>query len=73
MEPAVAERNWHPIETVERGVGTLLLRSGSGAIDPAYIGYQTDDGRWLAGDYEVQPAYFCRIPLFDAHDDGAAS
>jgi hypothetical protein len=65
--------NWRPIGEAERGIGPLLLRAGSGPSDPAYVGYQADDGRWFCGDTEVRPTHYCLIPQFDADDDGAAT
>ena len=67
------ERNWHRISEATKGIGTLLLRDAAGPSDPAYVGYQADDGRWLSGENEVHPTHYCEIPLFDADDDEAAS
>jgi hypothetical protein len=64
--------HWQPITKAPKGIGPLLLRSGSGPLDPAFVGYQADDGRWFSGDVEVRPAYYRDIPQFDA-DDGAAA
>jgi hypothetical protein len=69
----VAERNWHPIEAAPNGIGPLLLRSGSSSLDPVYVGYRSESGRWFSGDTEVRPTHYCEIPLFDADDDGAAA
>lgn len=70
----MAERNWHRIETAPKGAGPLLLRSGTGSLDPTYVGYQADNGRWFDNENrEVRPLYFCQIPMFDADDDGAAA
>jgi hypothetical protein len=63
--------SWQRIEAAKRGVGPLLLRDGTGPNDPAYVGYQADDGRWMFGDIETKPCYFCQVPPFDS-DDGAA-
>jgi hypothetical protein len=63
-----SERNWKPISSATKGVGDLLLRAGTGSIDPAYVGRQADDGRWFCGEVEVHPTHFCEIPLFDADD-----
>jgi hypothetical protein len=71
----MADRNWQRIDKAPKGIGPLLLRIGTGSLDPAFIGYQADDGRWFSGDSgdaEVHPLYWCAIPLFDADDDGAA-
>jgi hypothetical protein len=65
--------NWRQISEAPRGIGPLLLRAGSGPNDPAYVGYQADDGRWFSGDAEVHPTHFCEIPQFDADDEGAAA
>jgi hypothetical protein len=66
--------NWHSIEKAPKGIGPLLLRAGSGSLDPAYVGYQADDGRWFIDPQnEVHPSHFCLIPQFDADDDGAAA
>jgi hypothetical protein len=74
MEPIVADdRNWHPVNEAPKGCGPLLLRAGPGPFDPAYVGHQADDGRWLTGDVEVSPTHYCEIPLFDASDDEASS
>jgi hypothetical protein len=66
-------RNWHRIDAAPKGIGPLLLRAGSGSLDPAYVGYQDpDNGRWFAAadnSAEVHPTHYCEIPLFDA-DDG---
>jgi hypothetical protein len=62
----VAERNWRRIETAPKGIGPLLLRADPSSLDPAFVGYQADDGRWFAGAAEVSPAYYCEIPQFDA-------
>ena len=65
---------WHRIDKAPKGIGPLLLRGGPGPLDPVFIGYQSDDGRWIpAADNhtEVQPTHYCVIPQFDA-DDGAA-
>ena len=71
----MAAQNWHRIAEAPKGIGPLLLRAGSGLTDPAYVGYQADDGRWLAAAdniAEVHPTHFCLIPGFDA-DDGAST
>lgn len=68
----MAKTNWHPIEQAPRGAGPLLLRSGASLNDPAFIGYQADDGRWFLVDEEVHPLFFAEIPPFD-YDDGAAA
>jgi hypothetical protein len=75
MEPAVAEQNWNRIEAAPKGAGPLLLREGSGSQDPAFVGYQGDDGQWRSGDSVCRPRYFCRIPPFDCElpDDGVAA
>jgi hypothetical protein len=65
--------NWRKISEAPRGIGPLLLRAGAGPLDPAYVGYQANDGRWFSGDAEVRPAFYCQIPQFDADDNGAAS
>jgi hypothetical protein len=62
--------NWRKISEAAKGVGPLLLRAGASLTDPAYVGYQADDGRWLCGDAEVHPTHFCLIPQFD--DEAAA-
>jgi hypothetical protein len=62
--------NWHRIDNAPKGIGPLLLRAGSGPLDPAYVGYEAD-GRWLSGDVEVYPSHWCLIPEFDC--DEAAS
>ena len=64
--------NWQPIAAAEKGIGPLLLRDGAGPNDPAYVGYQADDGRWFFGDAETHPTHYCLIPLFDADDRAAA-
>jgi hypothetical protein len=70
----VAERNWHRTENAQKGIGPVLLRGSGGSLDPAFIGYQADDGRWLdTENREIHPVYFCAIPQFDATDDGAGS
>ncbi|MDA9508094.1 hypothetical protein XI09_26345 [Bradyrhizobium sp. CCBAU 11386] len=69
----MANTNWHPIEQAPRGAGPLLLRSGSGPLDPVFIGSQADAGQWLAGDVEVHPLFFAEIPQFDADDSGVAA
>jgi hypothetical protein len=72
----VAKQNWHPIAEAPKGAGPLLLRSGPGTLDPAFVGYQDpDNGRWFCGapDNEVHPTFFCKIPDFDADDEGAAA
>jgi hypothetical protein len=72
METIVSNASsWQRIEAAKRGVGPLLLRDGTGPNDPAYVGYQADDGRWMFGDIETKPCYFCQVPPFDS-DDGAA-
>jgi hypothetical protein len=60
--------NWHSIEKAPKGTGPLLLRTGAGSLDPVFVGYQADDGRWLAGDTEVRPTHYCEIPAFDADE-----
>jgi hypothetical protein len=71
LETTVTERSWKPIKAAPKGIGPLLLRVGGGPLDPAFVGYQADDGRWFSGDAEVRPAYYFEIPNFDA--DEAAS
>ena len=66
MEPIVAERNRNRIDRAPKGIGPLLLRAGPSNFDPAFVGYQADDGRWFSGDAEVRPTYYCETPLFDA-------
>jgi hypothetical protein len=65
--------NWHSIEKAPKGIGPLLLRAGSGPLDPVYVGYQDpDDGRWLVdNEHQVHPTHFCLIPAFDADDEAA--
>jgi hypothetical protein len=65
--------NWHRIDQAPKGIGPLLLRAGPGPLDPAFVGHQADDGRWLCADQEVRPTHYCEIPLFDADDNGAAA
>jgi hypothetical protein len=72
MEPIVAERNWHRINEAPKGVGPLLC-SADAPNGPFYVGYQGDDGRWFCGSAEAEPTHYCKIPQFDADDDGAAS
>lgn len=63
--------NWHPIDKAELGMGTVLLRTGSGSFDPALVGYQGDDGRWFdAENREIRPVpmWYCAIPPFDADE-----
>jgi hypothetical protein len=67
-----AQKNWHRIEGAAKGIGPLLLRAGGGPLDPAFVGYESDDGRWFCADAEVHPTHYSEIPPFDA-DDGAAS
>ncbi|WP_144030872.1 hypothetical protein [Bradyrhizobium japonicum] len=59
---------WRPIVEAERSVGPLLLRDGTGSLDPVYVGRQEDDGRWFFGDLETKPLYFALIPPFDCED-----
>jgi hypothetical protein len=66
----VTEQNWLPIKDAPRGAGPLLLREGSSSLDPAFVGYQGDDGQWRSGDSICNPLYFCMVPLFDCEDDG---
>jgi hypothetical protein len=67
----MSESNWQPIKNAPKGAGPLLLREGSGSLDPAFVGYQDpDNGRWFSDNAEVHPNYFARIPLFDCEDDG---
>jgi hypothetical protein len=63
-------KNWRRVETAEKGIGDVLLRDGSGPLDPAYVGRQYDDGRWRFGNQqeETHPSHFCAIPLFDGDD-----
>jgi hypothetical protein len=67
----VAEQNWFSIERAPKGAGPLLLREGSGSLDPAFVGYQDDAGQWRSGDSICNPLYFCMVPLFDC-PEGAA-
>jgi hypothetical protein len=63
--------NWRKISEAPKGIGPLLLRAGSGSLDPAYVGFQADDGRWFAAadnSAEVHPTHYCEIPLLDAED-----
>jgi hypothetical protein len=69
----MAGLNWSRINSAPKGIGPLLLRAGPGNLDPAYVGYQADDGRWFCGETEVHPTHYCEIPPFDADDDGAAA
>ena len=64
---------WQPITKAPKGIGPLLLRIGSGPLDPAFVGYQNpDNGRWLDGENrQVGPLYWTSIPEFDC--DEAAS
>jgi hypothetical protein len=67
--------NWKHIEKAPRGIGAVLLRSGSGTLDPVYVGFQADDGRWVTADDQttVHPLFFCTIPAFDCDEgDGCA-
>jgi hypothetical protein len=73
---AVAEQSWHRIDKAPKGIGDVLLRSGSGPLDPNFVGHQDpDSGRWFDGENrEVRPAFYCEIQLFDADDsDGVPS
>jgi hypothetical protein len=70
----MAGPNWRPIKEAERGIGPLLLRAGSGNLDPVFVGYQADDGRWFGAadnSAEVHPTHFCQIPEFDCDDEAA--
>jgi hypothetical protein len=67
-----AQKIWHRIDEATKGIGPLLLRAGSGPLDPVFVGQQFDDGRWFSGDAEVHPTHYSDIPLFDA-DDGAST
>lgn len=60
--------NWHLIDkSTPPGMGAVLLRTGSGALDPVFVGYQADSGRWFDSENrEVQPRFYARIPDFDA-------
>jgi hypothetical protein len=69
----VSERNWYCIDQAQKGIGPLLLRAGSGQLDPVFVGYQADDGRWFVGDQRVHPTHYCEIPPFNADDVGAAA
>jgi hypothetical protein len=63
--------NWQPIAKAPKGIGPLLLRVGSGSLDPAFVGYQDDDGRWVTSPgVQIAPAprYFCLIPQFDCDE-----
>jgi hypothetical protein len=77
MEPNLpGSKNWYRIAKATKGAGPLLLRSGALSLDPVFVGYQADDGRWMTDPTtEVRPLYFCRIPLFDADesDSGASA
>jgi hypothetical protein len=64
----VPERNWNPISQAPKGAGPLLLRDGSGPLDPVYVGHQDNDGRRMFGVEEVHPTHFCLIPNFDGAD-----
>jgi hypothetical protein len=58
-------KNWHRIDQAPKGIGPLRLRAGSGPLDPAYVGYEADDGRWIAAAdnrTEVHPSHFAEIP-----------
>lgn len=69
----MVKQNWHRIDKAPRGVGPLLLRAGVGSLDPSYVGYQADDGRWLDGENrEVHPTHYCAIPDFDADDEATS-
>ena len=58
--------NWNPIDEAPKGIGPLLLRAGSGPLDPSFVGHQADDARWLDGENrEVHPTHFALIPDFD--------
>ena len=72
----VAERNWHRIDKAPKGIGPLLLRAGPDLSDPTYVGYQADDGRWLAaGDNSAEfiRRTTARFRYSTAADDGATS
>jgi len=64
--------SWKLVSEAPKGIGQVLLRAGSGPLDPAFVGYQAEDGRWFSGDSEAHPTHFSLIPAFDC-DDGAAS
>jgi hypothetical protein len=68
----MAGSNWRPIGEASLGLGDLLLRCGSGSLDPVFVGQQRDDGLWYFGNDEVRPLHFCLIPQFD-FDGGAAA
>lgn len=54
-------------------MGPVLLRAGGGTLEPAFVGYQREDGRWLDQENrEVHPCYFAQIPIFDCEDGVAA-
>lgn len=61
------ETNWKPIKEAARGIGPMLLRVGSSAGDPFFVGYQDpDSGRWFdLENREVTPQWFCLVPTFD--------
>ena len=65
------ESNWKPIAKAPRGIGPLLLRAGSGSLDPTFVGYQDDDGRWITGpgvEARSAPQFYCQIPEFDCDE-----
>ncbi|WP_441267984.1 hypothetical protein AB7G19_17110 [Bradyrhizobium sp. 215_C5_N1_1] len=66
----MSDTNWQFITKAPRACGPLLLRTGSGNLDLAFVGNQDpDDGRWRdANDDLVFPRWFARIPAFDCED-----
>lgn len=64
-------RHWKTIDQAEKGMGPVLLRSGTGPLDGVCIGYQADDGRWMSENAEVHPVAWCRIPEFDLENEGS--
>jgi hypothetical protein len=45
------------------------LRADSGPLDPVFIGYRSDDGRWLDNENrEVHPLYHALVPPFDCDE-----
>jgi hypothetical protein len=62
--------NWRKISEAPRGIGDVLLRSGSGPLDPSFVGHQDpDSGRWFdVENREVRPSYYCALPQFDCDE-----
>lgn len=65
------QSNWKRVEAAPRSIGQVLLRIGTGSLDPAFIGYQDPaTGRWLDQENrEVRPRFYALLPPFDCEDD----